>query len=251
MDYPATPAVTRAALSTARWLIPDRVDREEWLDRGDGDLNDARESLDDMWRINRWCGGVRAITQHLYPRLATVDGMATLLDLGTGSAHLPIWIARWARRTGTSVRILAADLNVRHLELARQQISTHDNIRLLQLDAAQLPLAANSVDYLISSLFLHHLSPEAVAALLREAFACVRRGMIFTDVTRGWLPYVGFKLTQPVFARSYLTRYDGAASIRRAYTPGELRALAASAGLAGARVTTHPLWRMTLVADKP
>ena len=39
------------------------------------------------------------------------------------------------------------------------------------------------------------------------------------------------------------------ASVRRAYTPRELRALAQAAGLAPARVTAHWPWRMTLVYD--
>ena len=71
-----------------------------------------------------------------------------------------------------------------------------------------------------------------------------------TDLVRGVLPLVGFKLVQPIFARSAITRYDADVSVRRGYTPAELRDLARQAGLPHARVHLHPLFRMTLVVDK-
>jgi hypothetical protein len=71
-----------------------------------------------------------------------------------------------------------------------------------------------------------------------------------TDLVRGWPPIVGFKLIQPIFARNFLTRHDGELSIRRAYTPAELQALAQTAELLDVKVHSHWPWRMTLVADK-
>ena len=71
-----------------------------------------------------------------------------------------------------------------------------------------------------------------------------------SDLVRGWLPYVAYQLIQPTFARHPMTRKDGALSIRRAYTPEELRQLALRAGLPNPRVFTHFPWRMTLVVEK-
>jgi len=67
---------------------------------------------------------------------------------------------------------------------------------------------------------------------------------------RGWLPYFAFKLASPIFARHPMTRIDGALSVRRAYTPGELLRLARAAGLSQARVVEHFPWRMTLIVDR-
>src|SRR5205085_1554384 len=125
-----------------------------------------------------------------------------------------------------------------------------ESISLLRADASRLPLPNDSVDYVISSLFLHHFTPEEVVALLRGSYQRARQGIIMTDLVRGWLPVAAFKLIQPIFARSYLTRHDGTLSIRRAYTPSELREMANAAGIPHARVTIHWPWRMTLVADK-
>lgn len=233
--------------------MPPRVDQEELLDLGEGTLEDVKQSLDDLWRINRFLGGVPSLTRHLFPRLRdrAREGTATIADLGTGSAEIPALISRWARRKHLQVQIYALDFTARHLDIARSYVAPLPDIHLIRADARCLPFASASVDYVISSLFLHHFEAPQVVALLREAFARARRGVIMCDVERGWLPLIGFWLVQPVFARSYLTRFDAVASIRRGYTPAEFRQMAEQAGLTNVRVYRHPLWRMTLVADKP
>lgn len=238
------------ALGRAGWLIPRRVDAPELLDLGEGSLSDMQASLDDLWRINRCLGGLEAVTRHLYPRLRALDTPAVVADIGTGSADIPGAVARWAQARHLNVCLIGFDLAGRHLSLAQLRCQHLPSVKLIQADANHLPLKPASVDYVISSLFVHHFAPEPAAALLRHLYASARRGLIISDLTRGWLPLLGFKLAQPVFARSYITRYDGAVSILRGYTPAELIALARAAGIPHARVYRHPWWRMTLVADK-
>jgi ubiquinone/menaquinone biosynthesis C-methylase UbiE len=231
-------------------LVPPRHDQKELLDQGAGTSADVKASFDDLWRINRFLGGIPALTRYLFPRLRALDGLATIADIGTGSAEIPALLARWAGRHGLRLSVLGLDLSTRHLEIARNWVQPPANVHLVHADARRLPLRENSVDYVISSLFLHHFTPEEVIELLREAYARARRGILMCDVERNWLPLLGFKIVQPIFARSYITRFDAVASVRRAYTPSEFRQMAAAAGLSSARVYRHPLWRMTLVADK-
>ena len=237
-------------MRVSSFLVPPRYDQPELLDMGAGTPHEVKASLSDLWRINRYLGGIPAITHHLFPRLQAQAGTVTLADIGTGSAEIPAYIARWAREQNLSVRIVPIDLASRNLYIARGFVKSLPNVQLVQADARHLPFAHESVDYLMSSVFLHHFTPEQVIDLLREAFAIARRGIVMSDGVRGWLPLIAFKIGQPIFARSYITRFDGAASIRRAYTPSELRQFAAEAGLTNARVYRHLLWRMTLVADK-
>jgi SAM-dependent methyltransferase len=204
-------------------------------------------NLAEMARINRWLGGLPALTRHLYPRLLAAAGPVTVLDLGTGSAEFPARLAAWARARGRVVRVIAVDWAARNLAIARAQARA--GVSLLQADALQPPVPAGGVDFVISSLFLHHFAPAAAADLLRGAARLARRAVIMTDLVRGRLPALAFRLVQPIFARHPLTRHDGALSIRRAYTPRELRGLAAEAGLSKAQVTFHMPWRMTLVYD--
>lgn len=224
-----------------------RVDVPELLDIGEGSLEDVRASLRDLERISRYLGGTFAVTRHLYPRLRKLKA-AVIADIGTGSADLPAQIVRWAGRQGIDLRVLALDFSARNLDIARS--NAYPAINLIQADANHLPFARSQVDYVISSLFLHHLPPESVVALLRESYARARCGIIMSDLERGWMTLAGFKLVQPLFARSYITRNDAAASVRRGYTPAELQAMARDAGLMNARVHRPFPFRMTLTADK-
>lgn len=233
-------------IGQASLLVPARRDEPELLDLGVGSAEDVQESLADLWRINRYLGGVYLLTRHLYKRLEAHSAPTTVVDIGSGSAEIAGTIARWTQRKQLPVQVIAVDLAARNLALA----PANDHLRLMQADATRLPFAPESVDYLISSLFLHHFSPEQVITILRTSFAYARRSIVMSDLIRGWLPLIGFKLVQPVFARSYITRHDGMVSIRRAYTPDEFRELADAAGLRNVRVYAEVPWRMTLVADK-
>jgi 2-polyprenyl-3-methyl-5-hydroxy-6-metoxy-1,4-benzoquinol methylase len=230
-------------------LIPERVDRPELLDLGECAPADVRASLHDLKHINRYFGGFVSLTRHLYPRLRALPDGALIADIGTGSADIPFMISQWAARRKLRVRVLGVDLLGQHLSVAREGVRGAPGVHLVQADVERLPFALNGIDYVISSLFLHHFPPEQVIRLLCEMFARARRGIIMSDVARGWLPYAAFKVAQPAF--NPVTRYDGAASIRRAYTPDEMTDMARAAGLNQVRVYRHFPWRMTLVADKP
>lgn len=231
------------------WSIPARVVQPELLDQGIGTAEDVKANFADLRRINRYLGGVQAITHHLYPRLLAHAGTTTLVDLGVGSGDIDQVIRRWAQQHQLDVQVWGVDLSARNLMLTRHADDKLFDTRV-QADALHLPFKAASVDYFISSLFLHHLSPDQIKKLLAETFQSARKGIIMSDLTRGWLPQIAFKLGQPIFARNFLTQHDGIASIRRAYTPDELLHLAQTAGLSDVRVHRHFGWRMTLVAEK-
>lgn len=233
----------------AAWRAPARVEADEWLDQGRGTPADVAANLAEMARFNRWLGGTYALTRHLFPRLLAAAGPLTVLDVGTGAADLPRAVAHWARDQRRDVRVVGLDWSARNLAVARAHTTAGRGLSLLRADAGRLPLAPGSVDYVVSTLFLHHLQPNAVTALLRAAASLARRGVIMSDLARGWLPLAAFKLVAPVFAHHPMTRHDGALSIRRAYTRAELGALAAEAGLRSFRVHAHWPWRLTLVAD--
>ena len=230
-------------------FVPSRIDLPELLDMGAGTAQDVEANFADLRRINQYLGGLRALTLHLFPRLRAHEGVATLVDIGTGSGDIPILITQWAERQQIPLKIWGFDLSARNLAVARQN-GTKKSDSLLQADALQMPFRKGIVDYFISSLFLHHLPPGQVKIFLAQTFESASKGIIMSDLTRGWLPLIAFKLSQPMFAHNFLTRYDGLASIRRAYTPSEVYELARAAGLSNIHVYQHWAWRMTLVADK-
>jgi ubiquinone/menaquinone biosynthesis C-methylase UbiE len=241
-------AAGHAALSIGRasFLIPARQEQPELLDQGAGSMTDVRANLSEIWRINRVFGGIDALTRHLYPCLRKHTRPVQVVDLGTGSGEMGSLLMSWAERHRQQIAVSMLDLSERNLSVAAEHMTS--GVRLVQANALALPFARDQIDYFISSLFLHHLSPDQVVSLLRETYQRARHGIVMSDVTRGYLPLAAFRLVQPLFARHYLTRHDGVVSIKRAYTPKELRSLSHAAGIETARVYEHVPWRMTLVA---
>jgi SAM-dependent methyltransferase len=230
--------------------LPLRRTQPELLDQGVGTLDDVRANLNDMWHLNRWTGGVNALLSHLLPRLRRERGAVRIADLGTGAARLNLHLARWARQHGIALECYGLDVSARNLHIAREHVNGQAGVQLLQADGMALPFAPGALDYCVSTLLLHHFEPDALVALLRHTFERARCGIIMSDITRAALSQIGFRLIQPIIAPHPMTLHDGIVSIQRAYTPDELRDLAQQAGLEQARVYHHPLWRMTLVADK-
>jgi 2-polyprenyl-3-methyl-5-hydroxy-6-metoxy-1,4-benzoquinol methylase len=195
---------------------------------------------------------MRGIEAHLYPRIrACRNAPVRLLDLGAGGCTIPASVARWARQKSIPLHIVALDLHQTHLQWARQHVPEGPAIACVQGDALALPFAEGCVDFVISSLFLHHFSAEVLIQMLPRWVYLARRSLIMIDLVRHPLPYWFIKATSPVFARSGMTRHDAVASIRRAYRPQELQSIVAAAGFAQARVYTYFPYRMTLVIDHP
>jgi 2-polyprenyl-3-methyl-5-hydroxy-6-metoxy-1,4-benzoquinol methylase len=233
----------------ARWLRT-RIEGEEWLDQGLGTVEAVEQSLGDLNRINRWLGGMRSLVCHLYPRIRDCQAAPVkLLDLGAGGCAIPMAIARWARAEKTPIWVLALDRRHPHLRWAQRRIRNWPEISLLQGDAWAPPFPDRSVDIVISSLFLHHFSEAELLELLPRWVRLARRSLVMSDLVRHPLPYWFMKATSPVFARSPLTRHDAAVSIRRAYRPQELHAVATAAGLRKVQIFRHFPYRMTLVID--
>src|SRR5262249_56733670 len=92
-----------------------------------------------------------------------------------------------------------------------------------------------SVDVAICSLVLHHLPEAAVVALFRRLAELARLGFVVSDFRRGRVAWAAVWLATHAVSRNRMTRHDGPLSVRRAYTAGQLAALAARAGLPDVR----------------
>jgi ubiquinone/menaquinone biosynthesis C-methylase UbiE len=176
----------------------------------------------------------------------------TVLDIGTGSADVPMAIVRWARRMGRPIRVLALDQDGDTLGIARRALSRYPEIVLVRGDARALPVRARGVDVVVSALTLHHLEPDDAARALGEMATVARAGVVVNDLERSRAGVLLVWLATRALARSPLSRHDGPLSVRRAYTPSEALALCATAGLGGASVRRYPLHlRFCLVNAAP
>lgn len=229
-----------------------RSDESELLDEAVHDPAELAANFRDIQRVNRLLGGTSTILRHLPRLLDTIpsDRTATLLDLATGSADIPLAIARWAKKRNRKVRIVASDHSDTILALARNQIADYPEITLERYDARAVPLPDKHVDIVLCSLSIHHFSPDDAAKVLREMDRLARTGFILNDLRRGRIGYVAAWIAARLTTRNRLTRNDAPLSVRRAYTPRELDDLLRRAGVEHAAVSTHPWCRMAAVKNK-
>jgi ubiquinone/menaquinone biosynthesis C-methylase UbiE len=233
--------------------LPDlrrRREADELLDRGGHDPALLAANLADIRRVNRLAGGTRVILRCLPALLEAIPAgeRVSLLDLGTGSADVPVAVADWLRRRGQACRIVASDLSDEVLAVAVANVGDRPEIELARLDALATGLPDGAFDVVLCSLMLHHLDPPEGVRLLREMARVGRVGFVLNDVARGWAGYAVAWAASRVATRNPMTRHDMPLSVERAYTPDELRSMLAAAGVLGrTRVSTHPLFRMAAV----
>jgi 2-polyprenyl-3-methyl-5-hydroxy-6-metoxy-1,4-benzoquinol methylase len=124
------------------------------------------------------------------------------------------------------------------------------SVKLFRQDAVNDPLP-DGYDVVTTSLFLHHLSDDEAATILRRMGEAAGRLVLVNDLARtraGWLlAWAGCRL----LTRSPVVHFDGPASVRSAFTTAEVTALADRAGLGGAKVTTHWPCRFLLRWERP
>ncbi|HEX5472789.1 MAG TPA: class I SAM-dependent methyltransferase [Lacipirellulaceae bacterium] len=100
-----------------------------------------------------------------------------ILDLGTGTAQIPIELARRA----LNAHVMAIDAAESMLAVARTNISAFnldDRIHLVLADARQLPFEISSFSVVISNSIVHHIA-EPRAVVTEAIRVCARGGLMF------------------------------------------------------------------------
>jgi hypothetical protein len=220
-----------------------RVSRPELLDADDCPAEETAASLRDLSRINRWFGGV-ATTRKLIERVAAETGKRrfSLLEVASGFGEVPKVAGQQLLRQGIGLDVTLLDRLSSHLLRGN---------RSLVADALALPFADKAFDLVGCSLFAHHLEPGDLARFVHEALRVSRYAVLINDLIRHplhlGLVYAGFPLM-----RSYVSRVDGVASVRRAYVPEEMRGIISN-GDGSARkveISRHYLFRMGVIVWK-
>jgi 2-polyprenyl-3-methyl-5-hydroxy-6-metoxy-1,4-benzoquinol methylase len=167
-----------------------------------------------------------------------------MLDVACGGGDAILSLGRWARREGCDLQI---DGPVA-LRIAEQRArgAGLDRFGFFELDALRQPLP-EGYDVIACSLFLHHLSDEDAGQLLKKMAAAARHLVLVSDLRRNAIGYALGWLGCRLLTRSPVVHVDGPRSVAAAFTDGELRALAASSGLAGVTVVRRWPQRMLLV----
>ncbi len=159
-----------------------------------------------------------------------------VLDVGTGTALIPIEICRQAaaQPLASRLRIMAIDLAVEMLNLARYNLEiqgVREQVQLSQIDAKQMPFSSEMFDAVISNSIIHHI-PEP-ARVIAECVRVLRPGglMFIRDLMRP---------ESEAEVQEFVQRYTGGEnahaqqmfgdSLRAALTLAEIRDLVMAVG---------------------
>jgi ubiquinone/menaquinone biosynthesis C-methylase UbiE len=218
-----------------------RVVIPELLDSDSGTPAEVADSLLDLQGINRCFGGV-ATTQAMIELVAgnIAARSLSLLEVAAGSGYVPAEVQRRVRSQGLQVSVTLLDRTRSHLGNGNQAVVG---------DALKLPFRDASFDLLSCTLFAHHLEPYEVTQFAREALRVCRVAVLINDLVRHPLHLALVRAATPIW-RSRITRHDGPASVRRAYTPDELRELLAQSGAGRVEIYRHYLFRMGVIVWK-
>jgi ubiquinone/menaquinone biosynthesis C-methylase UbiE len=218
----------------------------ELLDSDAGTPEEIAASLGDLRRVNRWFGGISTMAW-LVKRVAEATGVRELsfLDVAGGSGDITQGLQVKLQQSALRVHTVVLDRLWSHLQPPN---GTKPGIRVVA-EAGSLPFADGSFDLVGSSLFVHHLNPEAVVDFMNEALRVASRAVLVNDLRRGRFHLALVYAGMPLY-RSRLTRNDAPASVRQAYTMAELDELLRLTS--AARVEVHPrfLCRMGAIAWK-
>ena len=219
-----------------------RVVIPELLDSDSGSPEEVADSLRDLRMFSRYFGGTNTTTA-LLRRVATSSGRRhlTVLDVAAGPGEAVLGAARELSREGIQMRVTLADRFASHMP--------HNGVPTIVADALRLPVADAGFDVVTSSLFVHHLEPKDVETFARESLRVCRVAAVINDLHRS-AAHLGMVYAGLPIYRSRLTRHDAPASVRRAYTPEELRRIIGPAGAASVEITNHFLYRIGLIAWK-
>lgn len=226
-----------------------RSHRLEHIDTGNYTADEYDDCIGELQLVNRWIGDAHSLKATV---LREVEAQRlksfSILDIGAGSGELLRVAARWARQTHRQLRAVGLDMNERMTESIMEESERFDEISSVRGDALKLPFADAEFDYVICSLFTHHLLDEQVVQVLGEMSRVAKRRIFVIDLHRHPVAYLLYTTVGKIILHNRLVRHDGALSILRGFKSDELLELAQRAGLRDIWIERHFPYRLVLSA---
>lgn len=228
-----------------------RSNEAELIDGTNYELDEYVAQMSDLRRINRYLGGKDALTQHLFPMIESLGLQSIrLLDIGTGSADIPISIVEWARQRNLQMEFVVIDLNEIAAAEAGKLTTLYPEIRVVRANAMKLPFADRSFDFVIASLFVHHFDSAEVGELLKDFSRVARQAFIINDLRRHPLAYYAIRILTWLFTRNRLVRHDSAVSVLRGFTDEDIAEIERASNLR-LEVFRHFPYRYIFINRRP
>ncbi|MFV1985662.1 MAG: methyltransferase domain-containing protein [Gemmatimonadota bacterium] len=217
----------------------------ELMDAPDCDVGELAAALDALAHAGRVLGDDRLLRR----RVARVVGnpgttngnVLRVLDVGAGGGDGSVALRNDLARAGWEPHFVLSDLHAQTLELCRgrvhKRLGADAHVRYVRLDGTRLPFAENAFDLAICTRTLHHLSDDEAASFISDLDRVARLGWVVTDLWRSPRTLLAVRLlAATIWRRHRFPRTDGPISVRRSFTPREIRSLLAKLEITSARV---------------
>jgi len=227
-----------------------RLDAPELMDTEAPTPKEFNEALDLLTASNSFLGGWAVVRERLdiWSRAWDKRKIVTMLDVGTGAADLPLRVLNWGRQRRFNIKIIGIDPDEKMLQAARERSEGEQSLSLIHADLRTFASMGGRFDYVLGSMFLHHLPPAELENSLRLCDGLASKGLLFSDLRRCAAAYAGVKALTCMSGR--VTRNDAPLSVRRAFLPEELESAAHHAGLRYLKVRRGGFFRLSLAGEK-
>ncbi|WP_127473494.1 methyltransferase domain-containing protein [Microbacterium sulfonylureivorans] len=222
------------------------VELEELMDDPACDPARLRATLRRFGTINRLVSGWGTVYRtRLAPHLRALGRPARVLDLGSGGGDVVMRLAGLAAADGLDVHWTGIDPDERAHAVALER-GAPQNVDFRCADAAALVSAGETFDAVLSNHVLHHLGSHA-ATFLAETRDLSHGIVLHGDIARSRRAFGLYAVGITPFAPGTFLRTDGLRSIRRSFTPAELRGMLDSADPGAWAVETPVPFRLLAV----
>lgn len=218
----------------------------EWMDAGVGSAEEDAEAYRLLDRVNRLQAGHRLTLEAIEAWIGEARAPARALvfaDVAGGDGAFAERVVEWGARRGRPVRAIALD---RSPTAAAVAAGPGRAVEAVRCDGLALPLADGAADVVHASCFLHHLSVDDARSALAEMCRASRGLVIVNDLVRSRVAAGAIRAITALLVDNRLVRHDGPLSVRKAFTPDEMRSLGHAAG-----ASRPEPWRWRLVRGFP
>jgi SAM-dependent methyltransferase len=206
-----------------------RSTESEYIDDPGIAPSDYAEAMRDLEKVNRILCAYRSTLDFLETASQGMNSIR-IIDVGSGHGDTLRRIARWAARRGIAAELTGLDLSPAATAAAIAATPPELQIRFITGDVfAHVPDPAP--EFIVSSLFAHHLSDHDVIRFVRWMDTHAHRGWHINDLHRHPMAWAGFRVMSRVMGWHPIVQNDGAVSVRRGFTRGEWGRILEAAGV--------------------
>lgn len=198
---------------------------QEFMDDPNCDLEMLYATYNQFETVNQLIGGWKRIyTNHIRPALLTADDNASILDIGCGGGDILRMLNTFCVDDGLNVQFTGIEPDNRAIKYIESQ-SWPANFTFRNTNSHKLAHQKRTFTVVISNHLIHHLTAKELDHICADAEMLADEIVIFSDIERSDIGYLGFRTIAPLLFRNSFIVADGIRSIRRSYRKDELQSL--------------------------